>query len=343
MNENRPLVGVTIGDAAGIGPEIVVKSLAEPGLYELCRPLVIGDARIVRRALDLGGLQFDIRIVATPAAGSYQPGCLDLLEIGWIDPAQAPFGRLNAALGEAAVQQSLEAARLALAGQLDAIASAPVNKEAMRLAGHRYEGQTQLFGEFCGAKKWGMLLIFGSVRCFMLTTHMSLLEAIRRVTADKLLDALELMQGSMDLFAPERRPIIAVSALNPHAGENGLFGREEIEQITPAVAEARRRWPHIKTLGPIPSDTLFVRARAGEFDAVVSLFHDQANLAMKLLGFGEMTTYILGLPIIRTSVGHGTAFDIAGTNKASHGNMRAAIEQAARLAGLNNSKKEKQA
>lgn len=332
--EFKPIVGITLGDAAGIGPEITIKALAEPALRERCIPLVIGDPRIVRAAIDLTGTGLRVREISRPADCRGEEGVAEVLPAGPVNPEERVYGRVSPALGEASVLQSREAARLALGGETDAVCSAPVNKEAMREAGYHYEGQTQLFGEYCGAEKWGMLLIFGAVRCYMLTNHLSLADAIRKVTKDRILDALELIAGSMDLFVPDRKPVVAVSALNPHGGENGMFGREEIEQIGPAVEEAKKRFTRIVTEGPVPSDTVFVRAREGEFDAVVSLFHDQANMAMKLLGFGEMVTYILGLPIIRTSVGHGTAFDIAGRNKADHKNLYAAIIAASRLAKI---------
>lgn len=330
----KPLVGITLGDAAGIGPEITIKSLAEPDIREHCLPLVFGDPASAKAAMDLTGIALRIREVSSPGECRGEPGTIEILPVAPAGHGPIVYGKVDAALGEASVRQSIEVARLAVSGEIDAICSAPVNKEAMRLAGYHYEGQTQLFGEYCGAKKWGMLLLFGAVRCYMLTNHLSLAEAIKKVTKENLLSALELIAGSMDLFVPDRKPVVAVSALNPHGGENGMFGREEIDHLAPAIEEARVLFPNMKTTGPVAADTIFVRAREGEFDAVVSLFHDQANMAMKLLGFGEMVTYILGLPIIRTSVGHGTAFDIAGQNRANHKNLYAAIRTAAELAEI---------
>jgi 4-hydroxythreonine-4-phosphate dehydrogenase len=326
-----PIVGITIGDVNGIGPEIVVKSLGEMDLYQKCRPLVIGDPKVIEKAIALTGSKKRLHIVRTVDESQFNTDTLDVLEVGSLRGADLSYGRVTAEAGNASVLQSKEAARLALAGEIDAITSGPVNKEAMLLAGYHYEGQTQLFGEYTGAKRWGMLLLLGSIRCYMLTNHMSLVEACEKVTKERILNALQLLDDAMSLFVPDRKPVIAVSALNPHSGENGLFGREEIEEIAPAVTQANLELKS-KVVGPIPADTIFVEAQNGKFDALISLFHDQANMAMKLLGFGEVVTYVLGLPIIRTSVGHGTAFDIAGKNIANYRNLQLAIEVAADLA-----------
>jgi len=332
--KKKPIVGITLGDAAGIGPEITIKSIADGTLHELCLPLLIGDPLIVEETLKLVGVNLAFKEVKGPEECKGIRNIIEILPVKSRITLPIEYGKVDATFGEASVQQSMIAAKLALEGKIDAICSAPVNKEAMRLAGYLYEGQTQLFGEFCKAKKWGMLLLFGPIRCYMLTNHLSLRDAIKKVTYEFLIDALELVAGSLSLFTQGRKPVIAISALNPHAGENGLFGREEIEQILPAIEWANQHLTSAKVLGPIPSDTIFIRAKEGEFDAVISLFHDQANMAMKLIGFGEVVTFILGLPIIRTSVGHGTAFDIAGQNKANYRNMYAAIRTAAELATI---------
>lgn len=326
-----PIVGITIGDANGIGPEIIVRSLGEADLYQKCRPLVIGDPQVVERAICLTKSENRLNKVGTVDESQFKPGTIDILEVAPLKVEDLNYGEVSAVVGNASVLQSKEAARLAMAGHIDAIASGPVNKEAMRLAGYHYEGQTQLFGEFTKAEKWGMLLIFGKIRCYMLTNHMSLIEACQKVTKERILSSLHLIDDSMSLFVTDHQPVIAVSALNPHSGENGLFGREEIDEIIPAITQAKTELKS-KVEGPIPADTIFVKAQNSEFDALISLFHDQANMAMKLIGFGEVVTYILGLPLIRTSVGHGTAFDIAGKNVANHKNFKSAIEVAAKLA-----------
>jgi 4-hydroxythreonine-4-phosphate dehydrogenase len=336
---NKPLVGITLGDTAGIGPEITIKSLNEPGLYDECNPLLIGDPKVVHNAISLTRANLKIREVNHPKECSGEKGIAEVLMAGPVNMDKITYGKVDPLMGEAAVLQSQKAASLALAGEIDAICSAPVNKEAMRKANYHFEGQTQLFGEFCKVQKWGMLLIFGSIRCYMLTNHLALRDAIKKITKQNILNAIELVVGSLSLFVSQKKPNIAVSALNPHAGENGMFGREEIDQIAPAVEEAKKLFSQTEIHGPIPSDTVFVKARNGIFDAVISLFHDQANMAMKLIGFGEMITYVLGLPIIRTSVGHGTAFDIAGKNIANHKNLYAAIIMAANLAKSRKEKK----
>ena len=238
---------------------------------------------------------------------------------------------MDAEAGQAAVVYTQEAGRLAMNGVIDAIVSAPLNKEAMRAAGYPYEGQTQILGELTGSKRYGMILIFGYLRVLMLTTHVSLRKACDAVTREKVLAMIELGDESLKRFGIPK-PRIAVAGLNPHSGEGGLFGTEELEGSIPAINEARARG--IDALGPVPADVVFLQARDGQFDLVLAMYHDQANMASKLLGFGEVVTLLAGLPIIRTSVGHGTAYDIAGRGVASEVNFVCAIKAAAEFAVL---------
>jgi 4-hydroxythreonine-4-phosphate dehydrogenase len=222
-----------------------------------------------------------------------------------------------------------EAGRLALAGEIDAVVSAPLNKESMRAAGHQFEGQTQILAELCGAERFGMILLLGQMRVMMLTTHCALREACDAVTRERVLAMIELADQTLRAFGLPN-PLLAVAGLNPHAGEGGLFGREEVEGSIPALEEARAAG--IEVVGPVPADVVFGQAARGEYDLVLAMYHDQANMAAKLLGFGEVVTVLAGLPIIRTSVGHGTAFDIAGRGIADPRNFILALEAAADLA-----------
>jgi 4-hydroxythreonine-4-phosphate dehydrogenase len=325
-----PLLAITLGDPAGIGPEIIVKALLRPEVFARCRPLVIGDARILGRAAGWVGasdLAFDP--VAQPAAGRYAPGCVTLLDLGNADPTQIEPGRLSAAGGRAAVEYVFRACDMALAGAVDAVVTAPLNKEAIHLAGFtQYAGHTELLAERTGASRVSMLLTGPKLRVVHVSTHVSLAEAIRRVTAERIAEVIDLAQRSC-LALGIAQPAIAVAGLNPHASENGLFGDEEEREVWPAIRAARARGLNVSE--PLPPDTVFLRAVQGEFDIVVAMYHDQGHIPMKLLSFDSGVNVSVGLPIIRTSVDHGTAFDIAGTGKAREESMLAAIETAVKL------------
>ena len=320
-----------MGDAAGIGPELILKAFATDRLYGKCRPLLIGSLAVMELYRDRCHSPLAFRVVQDPAQCACQPGTLDVLDLGLVDAARLRIGEVAAEPGRAAVVYTQEAGRLAMTGAIDAIVSAPLNKEAMRLAGYSYEGQTEILGELTGSKRYGMILILGSLRVMMLTTHLSLRKACDAVTRENVLAMIELAHETLCTFGI-KEPRIAVAGLNPHAGEGGLFGTEEVTGSRPAVEEAVRRG--IRAVGPIPADVVFVKAKEGAYDLVLAMYHDQANMAAKLLGFGEVTTVLAGLPIIRTSVGHGTAFDIAGRNIAKEQNFILAVEAAAELAVL---------
>jgi len=325
---NKPLVGITMGDAAGIGPEITLKALLIRETYQICRPVVYGDKGILDRIVKLYSLDMQINEVEDVERAGQSFGTVDVLNYNNVDQSDFEYGVLSARCGEAAVRYTIDAGKDALAGKIQAMVSAPLNKEAMRMAGYHYEGQTQILGELCGSKNYGMLLVLGEFRLMLYTTHMSLRDACNAVTYDGILSKLQLANDGMQFFNI-KNPTIAVSALNPHAGEGGLFGDEEIKAIVPAIKTAQKNG--INAVGPIPADTIFVKAKNGEYDLVIALYHDQGNTAMKLLGFGSVVTLLAGLPVIRTSTGHGTAFDIAGKNIAKHENIQKAIILAAQL------------
>jgi 4-hydroxythreonine-4-phosphate dehydrogenase len=326
--DNRPRVAITMGDAAGIGPEIIVKSLADPALAAGCVPIVLGDVRILERAMAATGVRVPLRPLARPGEAEGRASTIEIIDYHDADLAGHRWGEVNPAHGSAAVRYTREAGRLALAGEIDAMVSAPLNKEAMHAAGHPYEGQTEILGELTGTKP-AMLLLLGRMRLMLFTNHMALRAVCDYVRRDRVLDRLVLADAALRDMGIAR-PRLAVAGLNPHAGEEGAFGHEERDEIVPAVRAARERG--IDAQGPFPADTVFLKARDGAFDLTLALYHDQGLMAVKLLGFGTVVTLLVGLPLIRTSTGHGTAFDIAGKNVADHRNLLEAVRVAAEIA-----------
>ncbi|HEU5425011.1 MAG TPA: 4-hydroxythreonine-4-phosphate dehydrogenase PdxA [Nitrolancea sp.] len=329
-SDSRPLLAITMGDPAGIGPEIVLKALRHPEVFTSARPLVLGDRRILRRAAEwVGPPTPEIEVVRTPAEAHFGPGTLTLLDLENASPAACPPGEISAAAGRAAVEYVLTATDLALEGRIDAIVTAPLNKAAMNAAGFHYAGHTELLAERTGTPNVKMLLVGPKLRVIHVSTHVALTEAIRRITAANVLAAIELAQESTQALGIPR-PRIAVAGLNPHASEGGLFGDEEARAVVPAIAEARARGYEVSD--PQPPDTVFLRAVNGAYDVVVAMYHDQGHIPMKLLAFDSGVNVSIGLPIIRTSVDHGTAFDIAGTGKAREASLLAAIDIAVKMA-----------
>jgi len=326
--DERPLVAVTMGDAAGIGPEVVVKALAGHKLYEICRPVVIGSSSILQRTLGLPGLRLTIKSLTAPGAASGEPGIIEVLDMKNLDPERVVTGQVSPACAKAAVEYILKAAELALKGDISALVTAPINKEATRLAGYGELGHLEILAGRTGCSEYATMLVSGKLRVVHLTTHYSLKEALDFVTREKILAKLRLIDRS---FAPWglERPRIGVAALNPHGGEGGIVGREEIEEIVPAVASAVKL--NIDARGPVPADTIFNQAIQGKFDVVLALYHDQGHIAVKVHGFEKSLSIALGLPFIRTSVAHGTAFDIAGKGIADATSMQEAIKAAVGL------------
>ena len=324
----RPRVVITMGDAAGIGPEITVKSLADPRVHQWCIPVVLGDARVLEKAMEATGVRLAVRAVATATEAEGTAGRLDVVDYGNIDMGLHRWGTIVPSFGDAAVRYTKDAGGLCVSGAVDAMVSAPLNKEAMHEAGHPYEGQTEILGELTRSKP-AMVMVVDKMRLMLFTNHMALRAVCDYITRDRMLERIVLADAAlrdMGIGAPR----IAVSGLNPHAGENGAFGREEIDAIAPAVEAARAQG--IAAEGPFPADTLFLKARDGAYDMTIALYHDQGLMAVKLVGFGRVVTLLIGLPLIRTSTGHGTAFDIAGKNVADHVNLLEAIRVASEVA-----------
>lgn len=323
-----PSIAVTMGDPAGIGPEIIAKTFAEEDFGEENRAFVVGDAGILERAARLLELPLRVNVITKPEDALFESGVVDVLATGEL-PEDLPFGVLDARAGEAAFRYVERATELASAGRVQAVATAPLNKEAMHLAGHEYPGHTEILAELTGTKDYAMMLVAPDLKVIHVSTHVSLREAIERVTTERELAVIRLAHDSLRALGIEK-PKVAVAGLNPHAGENGLFGTEDAEIIVPAVAAAVEEG--IDATGPWPPDTVLMRARRGEFDVVVVQYHDQGHIPMKLMGFDTGVNVTVGLSFFRTSVDHGTAFDIAGTGKAEHSSMRAALDLARRLA-----------
>src|ERR1700710_2678134 len=309
---SRPVVAITMGDAAGVGPEVVVKALADPKVYEGCRPLVIGDASRLRAAVEITGVELRGAPVDGPEDGGYEHGTVDVVDLDCI-PEELPFGELSEVAGEGAYRFIETAVELATSHRVGAICTAPLNKEALHKAGHVFPGHTELLAELTGTEEVSMMLNAPRLRVIHVTTHIGLVDMVARIEP-----GIE-------------KPRIAVCGINPHAGENGLFGYgEEEEKVAPGIAAARASG--IDAEGPLPADTIFYRAGRGDFDLVVAMYHDQGHGPVKVLGIEAGVNVTIGLPVIRTSVDHGTAFDIAGTGRAEEASMVEALRQAANLA-----------
>jgi 4-hydroxythreonine-4-phosphate dehydrogenase len=325
---DAPLIAVTMGDPAGIGPEIIARTFADPGFRDQNKALVVGDPAMLERAILLLDLPLGVNEISEPEEASFEPGAVDVLAVGEL-PKDLPFGVLDARAGDAAFRYLEKATHLASAGRVGAIATAPLNKEAMHLAGHKYPGHTEILAHLTGTEDYAMMLVTEELKVIHVSTHVSLREAIERVQPERELAVIRLAHGSMQKLGVEN-PKVAVAGLNPHAGENGLFGTEDAERIAPAIEEARAEG--IDASGPHPPDTVLMRARRGVFDIVVVQYHDQGHIPVKLMGFDTGVNVTVGLPFFRTSVDHGTAFDIAGTGEAEHASMRAALDLARTLA-----------
>jgi len=333
---DRPIIAITMGDAAGIGPEIVVRALAHNAVYDTCRPVVVGDAGRLLEAIDIVKEPLTVRKIAGPADAVFAHGSIDCIDLGLI-PQGLPFGQLSPTCGDAAYRYIERAAQLAMAGEVDALCTAPLNKEALHAGGHRYPGHTELLATLTGTPEVSMMLSSPTLKVIHVTTHIGLLDAIERIEpglVERTIRRIHETLKASGIAAPR----IGVCGINPHAGENGLFGRgEEEEKIMPAIEAVRS--DGLDVAGPLPADTLFFRAARGDFDGVVAMYHDQGHGPVKVMGLEAGVNVTLGLPVIRTSVDHGTAFDIAGRGVADERSLLEALKQAVTLAPRRNARR----
>ena len=335
-----------MGDPAGIGPEIVVKALSLKETYDKCRPMVTGDAAVMQLAIRQLDSDLKVNAISNVNDARFEYGTIDVYDLHCIDMDTFRQGEVAAQCGDAAFKAVVKAIELAMNNDVDATVTAPLNKEALNLAGHHFDGHTEIYARYTGTKKYAMLLADDFMRVIHVSTHVSLRQACDLVKKQRIIDVAELITDACRQFGIER-PHIGIAGLNPHASDNGLFGSEEKEEIIPAVEALREKGYDVD--GPVPPDTLFAKAKCGKYDGCVAMYHDQGHIPFKVVGFnwnketGKMEStkgvnITLGLPIIRVSVDHGTAFDVAGKGVASPEAMLLSIDYAARMA-LNKNRK----
>lgn len=329
MDVSKPLLAVTLGDAAGTGPELITLAFADPEVRAVARPFVVGDAGTVRAALAITGTPATVRVIQRPADTGDDRAVIDVLDLANLEVGRIARGQVSGETGRAAYEAIRRAVEVTRAGEADAVVTSAINKAALHAAGFRYDGHTELLAELCGGPKVTMMLVAGKLRVCHVSTHVSLAHAITRVRPERILDVVTLADAGLRQLGVAR-PHLAVAGLNPHAGEGGIFGTEEIEYIAPAITEANRRG--FRVSGPHAGDTVFFRTLQGEFDGAIAMYHDQGHVAAKMLGIWQGVNVTLGLPIIRTSVEHGTDFVHAGTGKGDPRSLVQAMKLAATMA-----------
>lgn len=335
----RPIIGITMGDAAGVGPEIIVKALQSSKIFEIARPLVIGDAKILKRESERMGVSSYLNIIQDPSEGVFEKGTIDCIDLDLL-PVNLPYGKISAEAGHAAFCFVEKAVQLALEQKIDGICTAPLNKEALHKGGHLYPGHTEILADLTGTEDFSMMLSAPNLKVIHLTTHVGLIEAINRINPERTYKVIKLAHDTLKRAGYEKVKI-AVCGINPHAGENGLFGNgEEEEKLIPGIEKAQQEG--MEVTGPYPADTLFFRTVRGDFDVVVACYHDQGHGPVKVLGLEAGVNITVGLNngVIRTSVDHGTAFDIAGKDIADEGSLVEAIKMAVELSPKEQNRRE---
>ena len=331
---DRPIVAVTMGDASGIGPEVIVKAFLNPEIQNTVRPIVVGDARIMKTALKFAkGQPVEVHAVKRVLEAKFQNGVIDVLDLQNLDPSKVKIGQICAPCGKAAIQSLEKAIKLAMDGDVDAIATAPINKEAMHKAGYKFHGHTEILAKRTRTKNYAMMFVSDPFWVMLVTTHLPINKVSKAVTKKRVLQTIKLANEFL-YSVRGKKPKIGVAGLNPHAGEGGIFGTEEKKAIKPAVEEAKRMGINVK--GPVSPDGIFYLANSGLFDIVIAMYHDQGLIPLKLLSFNRSVNVTVGLPIIRTSVDHGTGFDIAGKGWANPTSLIEAIKVAAHFAKSKN-------
>ena len=325
----RPIIGITIGDPSGIGPEIVVKALNQEEIYEICKPLIIGDKDTILQAMNFCNIQLVLNLAEEPEDGKYVYGTLDMIDLNNVDINLLEVGKVQAMSGKAAFEFLKKAILLALDRKIDAIATAPINKESLKAANIPYIGHTEILEDLTNSKNPLTMFQVNNLRVFFLTRHVALRKACDMITEKSVYEFILRCRDALEILGV-RNPRLAVAGLNPHSGENGLFGREEVDEMVPAIARAKKLG--IDAAGPVPADSVFYLALKGKYDAVLSLYHDQGHIATKMVDFERTISITNNLPFLRTSVDHGTAFDIAGKGIAGELSMVEAIKLAASYA-----------
>ena len=337
---DRPLLAITMGDPGGIGPEIAAKALNQKSIYTICRPLIVGDAEIMRNAVDFCGMALAVNVVDAPGKGGFKHGTIDVFDLKNLPLELLKHKQVTADQGRASFEYVQKAIELALSDSVDGTVTGPINKEAINAAGYHYAGHTEIYADMTNTRDYAMMLADGDFRVVHVSTHVSLREACQRVKKERVLRVIVLADNALKQFGIDS-PRIGVAGLNPHCGEAGMFGHEDDEEISPAVQQAVQEG--IQAEGPIPADTVFSKMKGGMYDIVVVMYHDQGHIPMKLIGFqfdqksatwGAMAgvNITLGLPIVRTSVDHGTAFGKAGEGRANPQSMIEAIRLGALMA-----------
>ncbi|MTI47343.1 4-hydroxythreonine-4-phosphate dehydrogenase PdxA [Sporosalibacterium faouarense] len=326
---NKPYIGIPMGDPAGIGPEIVVKALADNEVIDICNPVVIGDKSTLEQAMKFCDIQLDINIISNPKEGSYEAGLLNLIDLDNVNIDGLKMGEIQGMAGKAAFEYIKESVDLAMKGEVAAIATTPINKEALKAGGINYIGHTEMLEDLTNSEDPLTMFQVFNLKVFFLSRHLSLRDACDMVTKERLLDYIERCVEALGRLG-FKNPKLAVAGLNPHSGEHGLFGDEEVKEMEPAIKESIEKGFDI--VGPVPADSVFHFGLKGSYDAVLSLYHDQGHIATKMVDFERTISITNGLPFLRTSVDHGTAFDIAGTGKASKVSMVESIKLAAEYA-----------
>jgi 4-hydroxythreonine-4-phosphate dehydrogenase len=335
----KPILAITMGDPASIGPEIAVKALLNKNVISICKPLIIGDASVFSQIIELLKLKASINAVHSVAEAKFEDGVIDVFDLNNTDISQLKFGEISAMAGHASFEAVKKAIELAISGEVDATVTGPINKKSINEAGHHFAGHTEIYAHFTNTKKYAMLLVEENLKVIHVSTHVSLRQACDLVKKDRILEVVDLLHKGLQQLG-EKNLKIGIAGLNPHAGDNGLFGTEDDMEIKPAVEEAKQRGYDVE--GPVPPDTLFSKAAMGAYGGVVAMYHDQGHIPFKLNGFKwnaqkqqmesvKGVNITMGLPIIRTSVDHGTAFEIAGKGIASADAMILAIESAVQL------------
>lgn len=325
----KPIIAVPIGDPAGVGPEIVAKSLASPQVYDAADCIIVGDLKIMENAIRITGEKLKIHVITDPKEADFAKGTLNLVDLDNVDMEQFSFGKVSGMCGKAAYDYIAKSIELANNGQVDAVATTPINKESLRAGGIPYIGHTEIFGALTGTEDPLTMFETNGLRVFFLTRHVSLRQMLDMIKKDRIIDYVKRCTEALERLGVSGGTM-AIAGLNPHSGEHGLFGWEEVEEITPAVEELKRMGYNVA--GPIGADSVFHQAALGRYNSVLSLYHDQGHIATKTLDFDKTIAITNGMPILRTSVDHGTAFDIAGKNLVSAVSMIEAILLAAKYA-----------